>query len=47
MMVTGDSTKIENALTATMCTAMRKKATLLFDPDHGLSERILREQFPF
>lgn len=47
MMATADGVKVENAKSVTIATAMRKKATLLFDPDHGLSERILREQFPF
>lgn len=47
MVATFDSGKVEDALKVTVRSATRRKATLLFDPDHGLSERILREQFPF
>lgn len=47
MMVTADGTKIDDIRSVHLCLAARRKATLLFDKDHGLSERILREQFPF
>lgn len=47
MVITADSEKIENVREVYFNMASRKKATLLFDKDHGLEERILREQFPF
>jgi NAD+ kinase len=47
MVVTADGNHVSNVERVTFTTSPRKKATLLFDPDHGLSERILREQFPF
>ena len=47
MMVTADGKEIRDAERVTFITDTRTSATLLFDPDHGLSERILREQFPF
>lgn len=47
MMVTFDSGKRENIATVSISSGGRDKATLLFDPGHGLSDRILAEQFPF
>ena len=47
MMVTYDSGKVENAIAVEMSAANRVKATLLFDPEHGLEDRILAAQFPF
>ena len=47
MMVTYDSRKVENAASVVMTIAPRKKATLLFDPEHGLEDHILDAQFPF
>lgn len=47
MMVTYDSGKVDNATSVELTAATRKKATLLFDPGHGLEDRILRAQFPF
>lgn len=47
MMVTYDSGKVESAKSVEMSIATRKKATLLFDPEHGLEDRILDAQFPF
>ena len=47
MMVTYDSGKCEHVATVVMSKCLRKKATLLFDPEHGLEDRILDAQFPF
>ena len=47
MMVTYDSGKCEHVETVVMSKDARKKATLLFDPEHGLEDRILDAQFPF
>jgi NAD+ kinase len=47
MMVTYDSGKCEHVDTVVMSKHTRKKATLLFDPEHGLEDRILDAQFPF
>jgi NAD+ kinase len=47
MMVTYDSGKCEYVDTVVMSKCIRKKATLLFDPEHGLEDRILDAQFPF
>ena len=47
MMVTYDSGKCEHVETVVMSKCLRKKATLLFDPEHGLEDRILDAQFPF
>jgi NAD+ kinase len=47
MVATFDSGKVEDAREVVVRSANRKKVTLLFDPGHGLSDRILAEQFPF
>lgn len=47
MTLTFDSSKVENVREVYFNMATRKKATLLFDPEHGLEERILNEQFSF
>jgi len=47
MMATYDSAKVENAKMVEMSIATRRKATILFDPEHGLEDRILEAQFPF
>lgn len=47
MMVTYDSSKCEHVEMVVMSIAPRTKATLLFDPEHGLEDRILDAQFPF
>ena len=47
MVATADNNTVEQARKVSVRLATRRKATLLFDPDHGLSERILKEQFPW
>ena len=47
MLATYDSAYCKDVESVTMSVATRKKATLLFDPEHGLEDRILDAQFPF
>jgi len=42
---TADSTEIRNVQTVEIKQSNQNKCTLLFDPDHNLEERILKEQF--
>jgi NAD+ kinase len=42
---TADSTEIRNVISVTIKQAESHGCTLLFDPDHSLEERILKEQF--
>ena len=43
--VSADFTEIRDIVEVTICNETSIKATLLFDPDHALEERVMREQF--
>jgi NAD+ kinase len=43
--VSADFTEIKSIKCATICKADDVKVELLFDPDHALEERVMREQF--
>ena len=43
--VSADFTEIQNITRATICKDENVSVTLLFDPDHALEERVMREQF--
>lgn len=43
--VVADFTEVRNVVSVTVSERRRKKITLLFDPEHSLEERILKEQF--
>jgi len=45
--VAADSIEFENVKEVIVCEDRTKKVTLLFDPGHGLEERVLNEQFQF
>lgn len=45
VMVSADSTGFENATTVEICRETRFAHNILFDPGHGLEDRILNEQF--
>jgi NAD+ kinase len=40
-----DSTEVRNVVSVAVSEERSMSVTVLFDPDHGLSERILAEQF--
>jgi NAD+ kinase len=42
---TADHTEIRNVVAVDVCEDRASKMTLLFDPEHNLEERILKEQF--
>lgn len=42
---TADYTEVRNVVQVDICEARDVSVTLLFDPDHNLEERILKEQF--
>ena len=40
-----DSTEVRNVISVTVTEDTTRSLTLLFDPEHHLEERILKEQF--
>jgi NAD+ kinase len=40
-----DSTEVRNVVSVAVCEDHKVAARVLFDPDQGLSERIIAEQF--
>ena len=42
-----DNAEFENVISVEIYEDRSKKVTLLFDPGHGLEERVLNEQFLF